>query len=131
MTTAGQPGVVVNIASTSGHRGRKNALPYVTAKAAILNFTRALAVELARHGIRVNSVSPTKTGHGVTGLERADSRSFDEIPLGRLGRSQEQADAVLFLCSEQAAFITGEDIRVDGGALASWGTRSHGGPTAR
>lgn len=117
-------GAIVNIASTSGHRGRANAVAYCTAKGGILNMTRAMAVEVAKHGIRVNSVSPTKTGNSVGNIEQAGGRSFDEIPMGRMGRPQDQANAVLFLVSDQAAFITGEDLRVDGGSLATWGTRS-------
>ena len=66
---AKKPGAIVNIASTTGHRGRKNAIAYATAKGGILNFTRALAVEMAPHQIRVNSVSPTKTGASVGAIE--------------------------------------------------------------
>jgi NAD(P)-dependent dehydrogenase (short-subunit alcohol dehydrogenase family) len=119
-----KPGAIVNIASTTGHRGRKNAIAYATAKGGILNFTRALAVELAPYKIRVNSVSPTKTGASVGAIESAAARSFDEIPLGRLGQPQDHANAVLFLVSDAASFITGIDVRVDGGTLATWGTRS-------
>ncbi len=121
---AKKPGAIVNIASTTGHRGRKNAIAYATAKGGILNFTRALAVEMAPHQIRVNSVSPTKTGASVGAIETAGARSFDEIPLGRLGQPQDHANAVLFLVSDLASFITGIDLRVDGGTLATWGTRS-------
>jgi NAD(P)-dependent dehydrogenase (short-subunit alcohol dehydrogenase family) len=124
LVEAKKPGVIVNIGSTSGHRGRRNAIAYCTAKGGVLNFTRALATELARYGIRVNSVSPTKTGGALAG-EAAAERSFDEIPLGRLGDPQDQANAVLFVASDAAAFITGEDIRVDGGTLATWATKSH------
>lgn len=117
-------GTIVNIASTSGHRGRANALAYCTAKGGILNMTRAMAVDLAPYGIRVNSVSPTKTGVSVGGLEAAGERSFDEIPLGRLGRPRDQALAVLYIASDDAEFVTGLDLRVDGGALATWGART-------
>lgn len=122
---AGKPGAIVNIASTSGHRGRSTALAYTTAKGAILNMTRSMAVELAKYGIRVNSVSPTKTGNSVGNISQSGGRSFDEIPLGRMGNPEDQANAVLFLVSDQAAFITGEDIRVDGGTLATWGTKQN------
>jgi NAD(P)-dependent dehydrogenase (short-subunit alcohol dehydrogenase family) len=124
LVETGRKGVIVNIASTSGHRGRKNAIAYCTSKGGVLNFTRALAAELAPNGIRVCSVSPTKTGGALAG-EDAASRDFGEIPLGRLGRPEDQANAVLFLASDLASFITGEDIRVDGGTLATWGTKSH------
>ncbi len=124
------PGAIVNIGSTSGHRGRKNAIAYCTSKGGILNFTRALAVELAPFGIRVNSVSPTKTGGALAGGSAA-SRDFSEIPLQRLGRPEDQANAVLFAVSDLASFITGEDIRVDGGTLATWGTKSHPDSTSK
>jgi NAD(P)-dependent dehydrogenase (short-subunit alcohol dehydrogenase family) len=130
LIAANKPGAIVNIASTTGHRGRKNAIAYATAKGGILNFTRALAIDLAPHRIRVNSVSPTKTGASVGVIETAGARNFDEIPLGRLGEPQDHANAVLFLVSDDASFITGIDLRVDGGTLATWGTRSQSDPTA-
>lgn len=129
LVAAKKPGAIVNIASTSGHRGRKNAIAYCTAKGGILNFTRALAIEMAPYRIRVNSVSPTKTGASVGAIESAAARSFDEIPLGRIGQPQDHANAVLFLVSDNASFLTGIDIRVDGGTLATWGTRSQADPT--
>ncbi len=121
---AGKPGAIVNIASTSGHRGRAKAVAYCASKGGVLNMTRAMAMDLAPHGIRVNSVSPTKTGVSVGQLEAAGARTFDEIPLGRLGDPQDQANAVLFLVSDNAGFITAEDLRVDGGAIATWGVRT-------
>ncbi len=124
MVKAGRGGTIVNIASTSGHRGRANALAYCTAKGGILNMTRAMAMDLIPHKIRVNSVSPTKTGVSVGALEAAGERSFDEIPLGRLGRPRDQALAVLYLVSDDAEFVTGFDLRVDGGALATWGAKT-------
>lgn len=131
MIKAGRGGTIVNIASTSGHRGRANALAYCTAKGGILNMTRAMAMDLVPHGIRVNSVSPTKTGVSVGGLEAAGERMFDEIPLGRLGRPRDQAMAVLFLVSDDAEFITGFDLRVDGGALATWGAKTKYDPAKK
>src|SRR5450759_2559893 len=76
LIAAGKPGAIVNIASTSGHRGRKNAIAYCTAKGGILNFTRALAIEMAPYKIRVNSVSPTKTGASVGAIESSAARNF-------------------------------------------------------
>jgi sorbose reductase len=131
LVSAHKPGVIVNVAATSGHRGRKNAIAYCMAKGGILNLTRAMATELAPHKIRVNSVSPAKTGASVGAFESAGARSFDEIPLGRLGQPQDPANAVLFLVSDAAEFITGIDLRVDGGALATWGTRSQVDPKAQ
>lgn len=117
----GKPGAIVNIASTSGHRGRANAIAYTTAKSGILNLTRSMAVELAPYGIRVNSVSPTKTGSSVGNITEKGERRVSEIPLKRLGVPMEQANAVCFLASDEASFITGEDLRVDGGSLCTWG----------
>jgi NAD(P)-dependent dehydrogenase (short-subunit alcohol dehydrogenase family) len=121
---AKKTGAIVNIASTSGHRGRRNAIAYCTSKGGVLNLTRAMAVDLAPYGIRVNSVTPTKTGQSVGSIEKAGVRLFDEIPLGRLGDPQDQANAVLFMVSDEAAFVTGTDLRVDGGAICTWGAKT-------
>jgi len=120
MVQQGRGGAIVNIASTSGHRGRAGAMAYCAAKGGILNMTRAMAMDLVRYGIRVNSVSPTKTGESVGGLQPAGERFFADIPMGRLGRPSDQARAVLFMASDDAEFITGADLRVDGGSLATW-----------
>jgi NAD(P)-dependent dehydrogenase (short-subunit alcohol dehydrogenase family) len=124
LVEAGRPGSIVNVASTSGHRGRRDAIAYCSSKGGVLNMTRAMAVDLIGHNIRVNSVSPTKTGNSVGALESKSSRPVDEIPIGRLGEPEEQANAILFALSDMASFIVGEDIRVDGGALATWASRS-------
>jgi len=124
LVKAKKTGAIVNIASTSGHRGRRNAVAYCSSKGGVLNMTRAIAVDLAPYGIRVNSVTPTKTGQSVGNIETAGVRLFDEIPLGRLGDPQDQANAVLFMVSDQASFITGTDLRVDGGAICTWGAKT-------
>ena len=124
LVEAKKPGAIVNIASTSGHRGRANALAYCASKGGVLNLTRAMAMDLAPHNIRVNTVTPTKTGISVGALESAETRSFDEIPIGRLGEPKDQANAVLFMASDLAGFVTGADIRVDGGSIATWGART-------
>jgi len=117
MIEQGQGGAIVNIASTSGHRGRMGAIAYATAKGGILQLTRAIAMELAPHYIRVNSVTPTTSGMALsTGQVRTDPPK--QVPLGRWGRTQDQAQAVLFLVSPNADFITGSDLPVDGGVLA-------------
>lgn len=108
-----RPGAIVLVASTSGHRGRPDALAYCAAKGGTLNMVRAMATDLAPYGIRVNSASPTKTG--------PKHARWNEIPLGRLGEPEDIAGAIAFLVSDEAGFITGEDLRVDGGALATWG----------
>ena len=119
MVAQGTGGAIVNVASTSGHRGKSGAIAYQSAKAAILNFTRACAMELAPHNIRVNSLTPTQTGMPVGGKPaRPDDEVPQSVPRGRWGRPRDQAQAVLFLVSDNADFITGADLPVDGGNLA-------------
>jgi NAD(P)-dependent dehydrogenase (short-subunit alcohol dehydrogenase family) len=119
LVDAQRPGTIINLGSTSGHRARAGAVAYCSAKAGILNLTRAMAVELAPHGIRVCSASPTRTGTGplMTGLVHTSAKG---IPLARLGEPEDIADVIAFLASDAARFITGEDVRVDGGTLATW-----------
>ncbi len=119
MIAQGSGGAIVNIASTSGHRAHGEAFAYGAAKGGILNFTRGMAIELAPHKIRVNSVTPTQTGTPVAGgRPRDEGGPPKNIPLGRWGRPIDQARAVLFLVSPEAEFITGVDLPVDGGLLA-------------
>jgi len=124
MVDQGRKGRIVNISSTSGHRGRKNVIAYCAAKGGVLNLTRAMAMDLAPYGIRVNSVSPTRTGIALASGRPHSNTGHAGIPLGRTGEPQDQAEAVLFLVSNEADFITGVDLRVDGGALATWGVRA-------
>jgi NAD(P)-dependent dehydrogenase (short-subunit alcohol dehydrogenase family) len=118
-------GSIINLASTSGHRGRKNAIAYCSSKGGILNMTRAMAMDLADYQIRVNSVSPTRTGAPVGVTQVAEVRTAPEIPLGRTGEPRDQALAVLYFASDDSSFVTGMDIRVDGGALATWGVQEY------
>ncbi len=113
-----RPGAaVINIASTEAHRPVNNHAHYAAAKAAVLAYTRASALELAPKGIRVNSVSPGLIQR--EGLERSwpsGYRRFVAVaPLGRTGLPEEIGSACLFLASEAAAWITGVDLLVDGG----------------
>jgi NAD(P)-dependent dehydrogenase (short-subunit alcohol dehydrogenase family) len=130
LVARGASGVIINLGSTTGHRGRSGAIAYAAAKGGVLNLTRAMAIELAPHGIRVCSVSPTRTGTPTgsgdadgDAARRAAHGSAAGIPLGRLGTPQDQANAVLFLASDAASFVTGADLLVDGGALATWSRR--------
>ena len=111
-------GRIVNIASTSGHTGRPDATAYTAAKAGVLNLTRSLAVQLAPHGIRVNSVTPNRIGSPV-GEDVVPENRFVKNLVGRRGTPKDIAAAVLFLCSEESDFITAADLLVDGGAMAS------------
>jgi NAD(P)-dependent dehydrogenase (short-subunit alcohol dehydrogenase family) len=121
MVAQGTGGSIVTVASTSGHRGGPGAIAYAAAKGGILNLTRAMAIQLAPYGIRVNSVTPTQTGVPVAGGQnRLDGPPPKTIPLGRWGAPPEQANAVVFLASDRASFITGTDLPVDGGLMASF-----------
>lgn len=116
-------GSVVNVASVSGRVSQPNRLVYNTTKAAILQMTRSMAQELARDGVRVNSVSPGWTWSRPMEVRydnRADADRFaaEFQPLGRMAEPDEVASAVMFLASEEAAFITGGDLLIDGGYAA-------------
>ncbi|MGH7769189.1 MAG: SDR family NAD(P)-dependent oxidoreductase [Candidatus Binatia bacterium] len=113
-------GRIVNIASTSGYKGRPDATAYTAAKAGVLNLTRSLAVQLAPHGIRVNSVTPNRIGSPV-GEDAVPENRYVKNLVGRGGVPADIAAAVLFFCLEESDFITAADLLVDGGALAVMG----------
>jgi len=128
-------GVVINVISTAGHQGQPGNIAYTTAKAGMLNFTQAAAMELAAHGIRVVSLTPTATETGEM-VERAERWKMDlgplpdyteitamfarRIPMKRLPKPSHYGAAAVFLASDDAAMITGTDLRVDGGAVARY-----------
>jgi 3-oxoacyl-[acyl-carrier protein] reductase len=120
MIDAGNGGSIVNVGSTSGHRGAKGKFAYAVAKAGVNNLTRAAAVDLAEHGIRVNTLTPTQTGSPVGQDDDVPDRGIKPggIPVGRFGRPAEQAAAALFLASDESSFVTGADLVCDGGLLA-------------
>lgn len=113
-------GAIVNVASTSGHRGTPSKVAYCTAKGGLLNFTRQTAVDLAEHDIRVNTLTPTRTGSAVGFEEGGPGRNTDGILRGRLGEPIDQANGALFLLSDEADFVNGAELVVDGGYLASY-----------
>jgi NAD(P)-dependent dehydrogenase (short-subunit alcohol dehydrogenase family) len=117
MVKQGRGGKIVNIASTSGHVGRPDAIAYSAAKGGVLNLTRAMAVQLAPFKIRVNSISPNRSGSPVGKDTEVGGREAKNL-VGRLGTPLDQAQAVLFLVSDDAAFVTGANLLVDGGVLA-------------
>ena len=110
-------GKIINIASTSGHWGRKEATAYTTAKAGVLNLTRSIAVQLAPEGIRVNSISPNRIGSPVGQQDVPENRYVKNLA-GRRGVPMDIAKAAVFLASDESAFIYAVDLPVDGGALA-------------
>ncbi len=110
-------GKIINIASTSGHWGRKEATAYTTAKAGVLNLTRSIAVQLAPEGIRVNSISPNRIGSPV-GQDEVPENRFVKNLAGRRGVPMDIAKAAVFLASDDSDFIYAIDLPVDGGALA-------------
>src|SRR4029453_12784812 len=117
MVAQGGGGKIVNVGSTSGWQGRPRAIAYSAAKAAIANFTPALAVQLAPHNIRVNASVPKKTGSPF-GKDDFDPPRPVENMLKRPGQPMEAAKAILFLVSDDSSFIIGENLFVDGGTLA-------------
>jgi NAD(P)-dependent dehydrogenase (short-subunit alcohol dehydrogenase family) len=117
MIAQGSGGKMVNIASTSGWRGRPRAIAYTTAKGGVINLTRSMAVQLAPHNIRVNSVSPNKAGSPVGKDEFNPDRPITNL-LKRAVEPSDVAKAVLFLVSDDATFVLGENLFVDGGVMA-------------
>jgi NAD(P)-dependent dehydrogenase (short-subunit alcohol dehydrogenase family) len=116
-------GAIISMGSILSERGMAKRTAYSAAKAAVANFTRALALELGPHGVRVNAIAPTVI---VTDLNRELVRTqpqlyqavLDRTPLGRLGEPEDIAGALVFLASPAARFITGQTLFVDGGYTA-------------
>ena len=139
MIDQGRQGSIINIISTAGHQGEPWNIGYCTGKSGLLNFTRSAAMELAEHGIRVNSLTPTATDT-AEGMARAAewgvpfrrpsnpsprrrgflAASIPGVPLGKRPSPADYAQAAVFLASDEAAMITGTDLRVDAGALARY-----------
>jgi 3-oxoacyl-[acyl-carrier protein] reductase len=114
---AARAGRVVTIVSPSGLLGRAGQTNYAAAKAGLCGLTRALAREVARYGITVNAVSAGLIDTPATAALAAGVRDdlLRDVPLGRMGRPEEVASVVRFLCSDAAAYLTGQIISVDGG----------------
>jgi NAD(P)-dependent dehydrogenase (short-subunit alcohol dehydrogenase family) len=116
-------GSIVNNASVGGLIGFPGASVYVASKHAVLGLTRSAALEYARQGIRVNAVSPgpidtPMLDRFVEDLGVKTEQFLATLPMARKGRAEEIADAVLWLCSQQASFVTGQSLAVDGGYTA-------------
>jgi NAD(P)-dependent dehydrogenase (short-subunit alcohol dehydrogenase family) len=136
MIKAGKGGSIINIASIEALRAAPQYAVYAAAKAAMVSFTRTMAVELGAHNIRVNALAPdvfTTKSMGYDpepGAEMAE-QTARYIPMGRPGAPEEFANVVLFLASSLSSYVTGTLINVDGGTYASsgWGRDSGGGWT--
>jgi NAD(P)-dependent dehydrogenase (short-subunit alcohol dehydrogenase family) len=135
MIAQGTGGVVINIVSTAGHQGEPGNIAYSTSKCGLLNFTRSAAMELVGHGIRVVSLTPTATDPGESferaarwgrtvrkpaSLDRVMQPFREGIPMGKLPVPSDYGKAAAFLASDDAAMITGTDLRVDAGAVARY-----------
>jgi 3-oxoacyl-[acyl-carrier protein] reductase len=121
MVTRGA-GVIVNMASTNALGGEENFAHYNASKGGVLQLTRTMAVELGRHGIRVNCLCPgfirTPLNDAISDGSFVEAYERDRIPLGRAGMPEEVAAAYAFLASDDASFIHGEALVIDGGQLA-------------
>jgi NAD(P)-dependent dehydrogenase (short-subunit alcohol dehydrogenase family) len=122
MVERGEGGSIINVSSQMGHVGAPRRTVYCATKHAVEGLTKAMAVELAPHKVRVNSVAPTFVETPMTKplLEDETLRedTLSRIPLGRLGRVEDVTGAVLFLASPAAGLITGASLLVDGGWTA-------------
>ena len=116
-------GSIINISSTYGHEGAAGASVYVGSKHAVEGITKSVALEVAKSGIRVNGVAPGPTDTGMltrfTGTPENKAALATEVPLGRLGLSEELAAAIVFIASDEASYITGHILNVDGGHTAA------------
>jgi acetoacetyl-CoA reductase len=111
-------GRVINVSSVNGQKGAFGQTNYSAAKAGIHGFTKALALEVARKGVTVNTISPGYIGTKmVTAIpkEILDTKILPQIPVSRLGKPDEVAGLIIYLCSEEAAFVTGANISINGG----------------
>jgi NAD(P)-dependent dehydrogenase (short-subunit alcohol dehydrogenase family) len=115
-------GSIVNVSSTYGHAGTPNASVYAASKHAVEGLTTSAALEVAGSGVRVNAVAPGPTETGMlnrfTGSAERKAGLISTVPLGRVGEPDEIANAILFLCSDRASFISGHVLSVDGGKSA-------------
>ena len=137
MVERGDGGAIVNISSVAGKMGMANVAAYSASKFGVNGLTQVMAIELGPYNIRVNALAPgrflTEMGKRTETVELARREGIDLaeaekrvhsdvlpfIPLGRLGKPEELASAVMFLCSEESSFITGQSININGGRLTA------------
>lgn len=119
----GHGGSIINVSSVLGHVGMKRQVPYCASKGGVEQLTRALALDWAEHGIRVNAVGygfiETELTAGMTGHAHIAPRLLARTPLGRFGNVSEVAGAAIFLASPSASYVTGHTLMVDGGWMAA------------
>jgi 3-oxoacyl-[acyl-carrier protein] reductase len=110
-------GRIVNVGSVIAYVGTDHEVHYAASKGGAVSATKALALELAPHGVRVNAVAPGYIDTDMTKFSSDNERQFylAKVPMGRLGKPSEIADAVAFLCSEKSSYITGSVLHVNGG----------------
>ena len=116
-------GAIVNTSSGAGEVGMANLSPYCASKHAVMGLTKSLAIEYAKQGIRINAIAPgpVDTGmpeRGTSSKEALDNYISTFVPMNRMGIAQEVAEAVVWLCSDAATFVTGTTLAIDGGYLA-------------
>jgi NAD(P)-dependent dehydrogenase (short-subunit alcohol dehydrogenase family) len=119
MVAAGRPGVIINLTSSAAFRSSPRGVHYVASKGGVLSMTRAMALELAPYRIRVNAVAPglTDTAQPRYGSGEAElAEAARAIPFGRMARPEEIAHAAVFLSSDNAGFVTGQTLHVNGGS---------------
>jgi 3-oxoacyl-[acyl-carrier protein] reductase len=119
MVAQGRGGRIILFGSTAAESARAGGVSHCASKAGVLMLAKVMALELGQHGITVNAVSPGLVPH----LGQASNETYREsyksmVPMGRLGRPEDLAEAVAFLASDEAGWITGEVLHVDGGFLA-------------
>ncbi|OGA21191.1 MAG: beta-ketoacyl-ACP reductase [Betaproteobacteria bacterium RIFCSPLOWO2_02_FULL_65_24] len=111
-------GRIINVSSVNGSKGAFGQTNYAAAKAGMHGFTKSLALEVARKGVTVNTISPGYIGTKMVTAIPADileSKIIPQIPVGRLGKPEEVAGLIIYLCSEEAAFVNGANIAINGG----------------
>jgi acetoacetyl-CoA reductase len=111
-------GRIINISSVNGEKGQAGQTNYSAAKAGMHGFSMALAQEMATKGVTVNTISPGYIGTKMVMAipkDVLDTKIVPQIPMGRLGKPEEVAGLVAYLCSEEAAFVTGSNIAINGG----------------